>query len=153
MPERIEIQPAGVAQVHRSLRIGDRIVVDDDVQNIARDLREIRDTLRLEYDRAEDLWFVFELVDQPDGSTEEKMVTTWDAEKNGPVDQRIVQRVREVAAPGYDLAAELARLDAQAERDRSSRFREQVGPAAERLSHALRKDFGAKERAFVPKAV
>jgi hypothetical protein len=153
VPERIEIQPAGVAQVHRSLRLGDRIVVDDDVQNIASDLRAIRATLRLEYDRAEDLWFVMDLVAKPDGSSEEKLVTVWDAEKNGGIDQRLVQRVREVAAPGYDIAAELEKADREAERERSRRFREQVGPAAEKLKWALRKDLGAdKGRAFVPGA-
>jgi hypothetical protein len=48
--ERVEIQPAGSPRSTGRCGPAKRIVVDDDVQNIARDLREIRDTLRLEYD-------------------------------------------------------------------------------------------------------
>lgn len=152
--ERVEIQPAGIAQVHRALRTGKRVLVTEDVQNIARDLREVRETLRLEFDPDSDLWFVIDKIEHPDGSSEDKMVTVWDVERNGTIDQRLVERVRQVAHSSYDLGAELERLDREAERERSSRFREQVGPAAERLKHALRKDLGANNnRAFVPRGV
>lgn len=151
MSERIEIQPAALAQVHRALHSGSRVLVGADVQNIAQDLHEIRASLRLEYDPGEDIWIVVDMVVERDGSIAEKLVTTWDVEKNGPVDQRLVQRVREIASPGYDLAAELEKADRQAERNRAHAFRQQVGAAAERLSHALRKDLGMKGgRAFVP---
>lgn len=151
--ERIEIQPASVAQVHRALRTGRLVGIGDDVQNIAADLRAIRDTLKLEYDPGEDVWIVRDTVTKPDGSTEDKLVTTWDCDRNGQLDQRLVQLVRQIASPDYNLAAELDKADRAADRERARQFREKVGPAAERLRHALRKDLGVKSRAFVPEAI
>lgn len=151
--DRIEIQPAAVEQVHKALKTGRRIAIDMDVQNIAQDLREIRATLKLEYDPGEDIFVVLDEVTMPNGSIEEKLVTTWDCVRNGPLDQRLVRRIREIAHPSYDLAAELEKADKAADLERARRFREKVGPAAERLAHALRKDLGSTERAFVPKAV
>jgi hypothetical protein len=149
--ERVEIQPAGVAQVHRALRTGRRVLITEDVQDIASDLKEIRATLKLEFDPDSDLFVVMDVVTNPDGSIEDKLVTVWDVERNGQLDRRLVERIREIAAPGYDLVAELEKRERQDERDRSSRFREQVGPAAEKLKWALRKDLGAdKNRAFIP---
>ena len=142
--ERIRIQPASIAQVHRSLRSGTRTLVREDVQQIAQDLHEIRATLKLEHDPLEDIWVVLEEVTDRKGDRKDKLVTTWDVAENGPVDQRLVQHVRKLASPGYDLLAELDKADRQGERDRAHRFREQVGPIAERLQHALLKDLGLK---------
>lgn len=148
MSERIEISPATVAQVHRS-RKGVRVAVDDDVQNVARDLRELRSTLVLEFDPVEEFYIVLDRVTLADGSTEDRLVTT-----ATECDQRLVSRVRYISGDGYDYAAELDRVEAQAERDRAHEFREQVGDPAERLAHALCKDLGLTgSRAVVPRGV
>jgi hypothetical protein len=143
--ERFEIRPASLTQVLRSQR-GQRIVVDDDVQNVARDLRAIRGTLVLEFDPVEEIWIVYDRQTLEDGSEQEDLVTT-----SLTCDQRLVQRVREVASPGYDLVAELDKVEARADRAQDEAFREQVGDAGEKLAWALRKDLGVQNRVAVPK--
>ena len=146
--ERVTISPATAAQVHRSQK-GVRVAVADDVQNVARDLREIRSTLTLEYDPIEDFWIVGDERTLPDGSIEEYLVTT--AQE---CDQRLVQRVREIAQPSYNYADELERLEAQDERRQRQAFAEKVGPIGEQLAHALCKDLGLNGgRAFISRDV
>lgn len=142
--DTIEITPATLAQVHRT-RNGHQIAIDDDVQGVARDLLAIDPSLRLHYDPHGEYYVVKQLVTERDGTVTEKLVTT-----ALELDQRIVHRVRQIAHPSYDYAAELDRVDAAADRERDRRQAELVGPMAERLAHALRKDLGATNRAFMP---
>ena len=142
--ERVQISPATVAQVHRSQR-GARVAVTADVQNVARDLQQIRESLVLEFDPVEDFYVVLDRRVMPDGSEEDHLVTT-----ALECDQRLVNRVREISSESYDFVAELERVEAAAERDRQHAFREQVGEPAERLAHALRKDLGmTSDRTFI----
>lgn len=147
--DRIEISPASVAQVHAA-RGGRRVLIDDDVQGIARDLRDIDAALKLEFDPGEELYIVYQQVLAGDGSLEDRLVTVWSVERNGPVDKRLVHRIREIAAPGYDLAGELDLIDGEAQRRAEHEFSEAFGDVADRLGHALLKDLGEKPRVFVP---
>jgi hypothetical protein len=63
----------------------------------------------------------------------DKLVTVWSVEKNGDLDKRIVHRCREITAPGYDLAGELERVDAEAKRREEHEFAERMGPVIDRL--------------------
>lgn len=147
--DRIEISPASVAQVHRT-RVGGNIQIDDDVQGIAKELHEIDASLCLEFDPDEDLYIVYQAVAEPDGSTSEKLVTTWPLDRNGPLDKRLVHRIRQIASEGYDYVAELDRIDAEAKAREEYEFAERMGPAAEKLAWALLKDLGeGQSRAFI----
>lgn len=151
--DRIEISPASVAQVHRT-RVGRNVLIDDDVQGIARDLREIDKSLKLEFDPGQEMYVVYQVVCEPDGSVSDKLVTTWDIERNGPLDKRLVHRIRQIAAAGYDYAAELDRVDAEAEKAAEYAFAEEFGPVADQLAWALLKDLGEnKGRVVVPREV
>lgn len=147
--DRIEISPTNVAQIHRT-RVGKNVLIDDDVQGIARDLREIDESLKLEFDPYEELYIVFQDVEEPDGSRTEHLVTTWSIELNGPLDKRLVHRMRQIAAEGYDYAAELERVDREAQAAADKRFEEQFEPVADKLGWALLKDLGEQPRIFVP---
>lgn len=62
------------------------------------------------------------------------------------LDQRIVNLIRRIDAQGrgrHDLATELEKLEAEKERERDAELTEKMGPAAELLRFALRKDLGA----------
>lgn len=148
--ERIEIQPANVAQVHRT-SVGKNILIDDDVQGIARDLATIDPSLKLEFDPHEELYIVYQARLLGDGSVEDTLVTTWSVERNGPLDKRLSKRVAQIASEGYDYAAELDRIDREAQAAEDHAFTERFGPMAERLADALLKDLGEdKGRIFVP---
>jgi hypothetical protein len=140
-----EIEPSSLQAARRSLRHG-MVMVGDDVQGVARDLREIDPSLRLMYDESVPHWVVMQSIHNPDGSTSEHLVTTM----KGDLDKRIVHRVRQVADPSYDLIGEIEKREAQSDRDNDHRHTEQVGPVAERLLHAMQKDTGQRTRAFIP---
>jgi hypothetical protein len=84
---------------------------------------------------------VYQLCDQ-DG--DERLVTT-----SQTFDQRLVERIRQITHESYDLAGELAREDDRRDRERDHEFSEQVGEIGERLFHAMRKDKGRTDTAFV----
>lgn len=139
MREYVDIEPASVAQVRRGLG-GHLVLIEEDVQDIARDLQRIDPSLFLFFSPDEEFWVVMQKV----GDEEQLVTTTRD------LDRRLVDRVRQVCSPGYDLIGELERLEAQAERDADHARRESLGDGAERLAHALRKDLGLdNSRAFI----
>jgi hypothetical protein len=150
--QTIEIKPGNVWSVATALKSGKLIAIDNDVQGVANDLHEIDAGFRLRYDPGEDVYLLSHEGLQPDGSVEEKFVSSFEA-----CDQRIVQRAREISAPSYDYVGELDRLEAKAERDKVHEFSEKIGPHAEKLAWALRQDLGRHEHprtktatAFVP---
>ena len=62
------------------------------------------------------------------------------------LDQRLINLIERIDGQGrgrHDLARELDRLEEQKEREAEQRHAEQMGPLAEQLRHALRKDLGA----------
>src|SRR5689334_18690578 len=103
--DRIEIAPTNIQLLSRT-QVGTNVLIDDDVQGIARDLREIDDSLKLEFDPDAEVFIVYQVVAEPDGSVSDKLVTTWSIELNGPLDKRLVHRMREISADGYDYVAE-----------------------------------------------
>lgn len=140
----MEIEAATVAQVRRT-SAGKLVAIDDDVQGVVRDLKAIDEALHVRYDPQQDFFVVYEIRTLGDGSTEEHFVTT-----TKQLDQRVVQRIREIAQPGYDYGAELERVEAAARKAAEGEFSEKVGPLAEELRHAMRKDLGVSDRIFVP---
>lgn len=134
--DSIEINPASLTQVMQT-RKGGMLLVDDDVQNVAQSLRDIDPSLRLRFDPHADYFCVYQVVEEPDGSESEKMVTTAQ-----DLDHRIVHRVREVVSPRYDFMAELDKQDAAAAKAKDDEQTERYGDIADKLAWALRKDLG-----------
>lgn len=135
----MEIQHASLAQVRRG-RDGRVVEVPADLFGVTDRLREIDPGLGVKYNEFGDYFVIYHA--QPNG--DEDLVTT-----TIRLTPDVVDHVRKLAHPSYDYVAELERLDRQAERDRDHRFHEQVGEAGERLAHAIRKDIGTTNRAFI----
>lgn len=137
--ERIEIQPASIEQVRRG-RAGKSVLVSDDVGGVAKDLAQIDPTLKLVAYVDEDIYAVEQHVQLSSGQVEEHLVTT-----STTCDQRLVERIREITRPGYDVAAEQERIETEAQARHTAEQRERVGDAAERLAFALSRDLGRHE--------
>lgn len=137
----MEIRPASLAQVQRA-RNGQMVQIDNDVLGVAQQLKEIDEGLHLRYSEAGG-YFVIYYVD-PEKKTE-YMVSTMQE-----LDPRAIERMRQISSSSYDLIKEVEKQEAQAEKDRDHQIRENAGPVAERLAHAVRKDLGDTSRIFVP---
>jgi hypothetical protein len=131
----IEIAPATLGQVVQG-RGGRLVFVEDDVCNIAQNLRDIDPSLRLAYNTKGEYFVVYQVLE--DGS--EHLVTT--AQE---LDGRLVQRVARVCSPSYDTGSELDLLHDQATQAQDERFSQQVGEIGERLAHAVRQDLNIKK--------
>lgn len=136
----MEIPRATLAQV-RTGRDGRRVLIDNDVLDIARQIAEIDPCLHVSWNERGEYFAVYEV--SPDGS--EHLVTT-----TTELTPQLVELLRMIGSRRDLFAADVAAQDRQAERDAEHAFHERVGPVAERLAHALRKDLQAKNRAFVP---
>lgn len=124
-----EIAPATLAQVVKG-RGGNAVLIEDDVCDVAKRIKEINDSFRLRYNEQGEFFVVYQLTG--DG---EKLVTT--AQE---CDARLVERVRHVASDSYDYGAEMEKADAENDRVKNSQFGEEVGEISERLAHAVRED-------------
>lgn len=130
----MRIQAASLTQIARA-RNGRMVVIDDDAGAVAAQLREIDPALRLSVSDVTGHYVVSQMLD--DG-TEHLVLTALE------LDGRIVRRVREIAHPSYDYAADLEAVEAEAEREQDHKRRERVGEIGERLAHAIRKDTGER---------
>lgn len=146
-PEVIDVPPGTVGQVHRALS-GRMVAIDSGPHDVATRLHELDDSLRLHFDPNEDVWVVTQVRGQ-----RESLVTSATV-----CDLRLVERVRQCMAPGYDLSAEIAKAEAKADRARQAQQDETFGDLADRMGHAFRKDLSRhevprtlKSRAFFPK--
>jgi hypothetical protein len=146
MAEPFELQPVALDRIMRT-RNGQRVAIDADVGSVVAQLREIDERLHVFYvpDQA---FFSVELhTPRADGSVDEHFVGAYES-----LDGRVVQRIREITRPGYDLGAELERIDREAQAQADHRHREQTGEIAERVAHAVRQDLGVRSKAFIPRA-
>lgn len=145
----MEVRPthASLAAVIKS-REGAMVMIEDDVQNVANDLRDIDPHLRLRYSEAGEYFVVYWKPDDEDEGCGDLITTAVE------IDQRIVKDVREIyhrcSQPGYSFADEHERREDEAKRERDHALREANGELYERLAHAMRKDLGATNRAFIP---
>lgn len=139
----MEIVPATLAQV-RAGRDGRRILIEDDVLDVATQLKAIDDSLSLHWNENGSYFFV---VHTDEKGTENLVLTARE------LDNRVVDRATQIGSAGYDYLAEVDRLDKQAERDADHRFSEQTGEVGERLAHALRQDLQAKNKIILPRGI
>lgn len=146
-----EIQPASIEQI-REGRDGKTHVITNDAGGVAAALRHLDPRLHLRYSEAGNYYVVYcREPHMPEGSG-------WLVGTFQECDQRIVKSIEETMwkfrQPGYSYADELDRQDDEAKKREEHEWSEQFGETAERLAHALRKDFNlSKSRIFVPEAL
>lgn len=138
------IDSAALPSIQRGRR-GTVVFIDDDALGIAKQLEEMQfpsgyGKLKLAWNEFQESFVVIQVKD--DGS--EHIVTS-----AKQADGRLIDRVRRITSPSFNLAAELEAIDARADKERDWQFSQQVGEIAERLAHAVRKDTQAKNKVFI----
>ena len=123
------------------------IVVEDDVQDVVRDLQRIDQRLRVSYVEANHTYWVWLDITEPDGRPRRHFVSSVEGDS---FDQRVVRMAERITHESYDLVAEMDRIEAQLEREREERRVAPIEENADRLHHALRQDLRIKDQIFVP---
>lgn len=132
-------------QVERGAQ-GQAVLIEADVGNVAADLRDIDPALRLRYSEKGEYFVVY--FEPPDRPGDQQLVLT-----ALECDQRIVNRVRQIASADYDYVAELDRIDREAERDKTNANRQRIAEGAEKLYFEIRKAQGIRARAYISKPI
>lgn len=136
----MDVDPITVDQLKQT-KNGRWIVIEGDVGNVAVDLRTLHPDLRLKVSEANGVFIVSQLDRNNAGEiVGDHLVTT--AQE---CDQRLVERVRMLIDPSYDLVAEIDRLDTEADKKREYEFHQMMGDQGERLAHALRAERGVNK--------
>lgn len=125
-------------------RDGRSVLVDDDVLDIARRIKEIDDSLLLRWNERGEFFVVAQIVQTPDGPEEKLVLTTME------LDERIIHRLKHISHASYNLADEAEKIDREADRKAEHEFSERVGEIGEHAAHALRKDLQAQSKIIIP---
>ncbi len=134
----MKIEPATIAQFQQSAS-GRWLEIESDVGSVALQIKELADQLGIELHlRVSERTGIFKVVQVIDG--EEQLVTS--AQE---CDGRLVERLREVTSPSYDLGGEVDKLEQAKLRNFEHEQSEKVGDVAERLAHALRTDLNDRK--------
>jgi hypothetical protein len=149
--ENIDLEPPRAQVKAGRLALTDKlelVPVEADVFHVVDRLKRIDAGLHLSFNRKQKV-FVLEWRGFNDkGEYVEDFVGAYTE-----LDARLIHLVEKLAAREnrnrYELSKELERLEAQKDREAEHMHSEQMGPAAEQLAHALRKDLGTKPRAFM----
>lgn len=130
----MEIRPATLDQIQKG-RNGKKVVITNDVGDVAKKLKEVDPTLELHYNESAQYFVVIQRV----GNIEHLVTTALD------LDDRIVERIKKITKPEYNYEEESIAIKKQADKDLEHRRKEQVGEIGERLAHAIRKDLNEKK--------
>lgn len=122
-------------------RDGRRLLVTEDVFDVAKGLTAIDPSLCLRWNDVGEYFVVYQRFENGD----EKLVTT-----THELSPALLRRVEEITHPSYDYVAEMERMDREADKAREHAFNEKVGEIGERLAHAVRKDVQAQNKVFIP---
>lgn len=136
------MQRATLTQV-RAGRGGQMYEIDADVLDICRRIQEIDKSLGVDFSEAGSYFRVYQQVN---GAKHTVTTTT-------ELTPEVIEVVRRIAQPGYDVGAEMDRLDDIADRERQRTLKEAAGEAGERLFHAVRKDVDAKDSISLPRGI
>lgn len=128
----------------RAGKNGRLVEVDSDIFDVARRLHEIDTSLGLDWN---DTAGYFRITQTLEDGSKHVVLTCLE------LTPEVIERVRKIASPGYDLVGELERIDQEGQRDRERRLSEETGLLGERLHHAIRKDTQAKNRIYLPRGV
>jgi hypothetical protein len=136
---KIEPPRASLGELQLTNRLH-MIPVERDVLGVAESLKRIDPGLSLLFDKVQEVFVLYHVGLDDRGHVKEYMVGAYKE-----LDQRIVNLIRRIDGQGrgrYDLQRELERLEQQKDREEDHRQTEALGPAAEQLRWALRKDLG-----------
>jgi hypothetical protein len=109
---------------------------------LIKEINDIDKRLHVKYNFRFDFFVLFAKEQTRQGETE-YLVKTFTK-----LDNRIVERVREISHPSYDFVKEGDDLEKQRDDEKLYKIRQTIGNTAEQLAHALRKDLGVKTHAF-----
>lgn len=136
-----DIKPVNYEQV---IQAGDDYyIIDAATSQIVKEINEVDSRLHVKYNTTHNFFVLF-AKEEERGQLIEYLVKTFTE-----LDPRIVHRVKEISDPSYDFIKEEEELEKQADKDKLHAVQEDIGERAERLAHALRKDLGIKNRAFM----
>jgi hypothetical protein len=149
--EHIDLDPPRAQVEAGRLALTDKlelVEVENDVYGVVENLKRIDSRLHLSFNRSREV-FVLEWRGFNDqGEYVEDFVGAYTE-----LDHRIVHLIERLAAREnrnrYDLVKELDALERAKDAETEYAFMEQVGPAAEELAFALRRDLGIKNRAYM----
>ena len=131
-----------------------QVVVDADSCAVVKDLQEIDKTLGVRFvDGPEPYFAVIQTIEHGDGRVDQQLVTTAQAYPTAfgtytGLDNRIVERIREITHSSYDFMAEAEKNKKDWEERMRKAREEKMGEIAEQAAHALRKDMGVTSKAF-----
>lgn len=142
----MKIEPVSV-DVVRAGKQGRWEIVDRDLQDVARQIKEIHPSLELHRFERTGHYSVIQRLD--DGG--ENLVATCEPIPGGAPHPGLVETVRKVVSAAYDPVSEIEQAHAQAERDAAHASRERVGPKLERAYEQFRRATGLNQsRVYVP---
>jgi hypothetical protein len=112
--------------------------VDSDVLGVVERLKSIDPGLEMLYDEGQKVFVLYHKGVNEDGHVFENLVGAYTE-----LDQRIINLIERIDAQGRgrtDLVKELEKLEAEKDRENALRRLNAVGPIAERMLHAMRRD-------------
>jgi hypothetical protein len=151
----MQVEPAHVDQL-RAAKHGGMVLIDADAGGVAADLKAIDPGLKVRFAETATNPF-FAVYWESEDRRETQLILTVQAHKTvsgtwGGLDQRVVDRIREIDSQGrsgYNFADEVEKQTRRAHDEHRQRFRERAGEIGEQAAHAVRKDLGSKKRAFI----
>jgi len=130
----MEIKPATIDQIIKG-RNGKRVVITNDVGDVARQIKEVSPDLELHYNETAQYFVVVQKHENG-----EHLVTT--AQE---LDGRIVERVKQITNPQYNFDIEAAKIEKAEKEAMEKRRKEHISEVGERLAHGFRKDLNIKK--------
>jgi hypothetical protein len=147
---RIEPPRATLGELQLTNRL-EMVRVEGDVLGVADRLKRIDRGLVLLFDKKQEIYVLYHEGLDERGHFKESLVGAY-----RELDQRIVNLIERIDAQGrghHDLATELEKLERQKDREEDAAQTERMGPLAEQLRHALRKDLGLTGSQSLPVSV
>ena len=132
-----------------------QVIVDADSCAVVKDLQDIDKTLGVRFvDGPSPYFAVTQTIEHGDGRVEQHLVTTAQAFQTefgtyAGLDNRIVERVRQVTHSSYDFMAEAEKNKREWEEARRKEREEVLGEMGEQAAFAVRKDLGSTAKAFI----
>jgi hypothetical protein len=101
-------------------RMGNKVLIESDVCNVAADLKSIDERLKVRWSEVGEYFVVYTEEPKGDGSVDQSLVLT-----SYELDQRIVKRVQKIMHPSYNYADDLERIEQEEKKDQDRKLDEQ----------------------------
>lgn len=149
--DNIDLEPPRAQVTAGRLALTDKmelVEVESDVFGVVENLKRIDPNLHLSFNTSREVFVLQWRGLNEQGEMVEDFVGAYTE-----LDGRLVHLIEKLAAREnrnrYDLVKELDKLEKAKDAENERQFMEQVGPVAEELAFALRKDLGTKGRTFM----